>query len=111
MTDAQIQSFLQDCVVLEDDTDQGLDLETIYGLYISWCVLGRKVPIPDDAFRTALDRHGLKHTKHKGLRMYPGLRMVGPAARDYIVNSVPILTESDMPAWSDSDDDPVPSFG
>ncbi|SDX47283.1 hypothetical protein SAMN04487912_11368 [Arthrobacter sp. cf158] len=94
MTDTQISSFLRECVVFEDDTEKGLDFDTFYGLYISWCVLGRKIPIPDSAFKTALAVEGLKPIKDKGRRIYPGMGMVGPAARDYVMNSVPIWTET-----------------
>ena len=95
MTDTQISSFLSDCVVFDDDTEEGLDFDTLYGLYISWCVLGRKVPIPDSAFRTALELEGLRARKDHGQRIYPGLNMVGPAARDYVMNSVPVWTETE----------------
>ncbi|MFF2842242.1 hypothetical protein [Paenarthrobacter sp. NPDC057981] len=94
MTDTQISSFLRDSVVFEDDTEKGLDFDTLYGLYISWCVLGRKVPVPDSAFKTALTLHGLKPSKENGQRIYPGMAMVGPAARDYVVNNVPMWTGS-----------------
>ena len=94
MTDTQINSFIRDCVVFEDDTENGLDFDTFYGLYISWCVLGRKIPIPDSAFKTALERQGLKPIKVSGQRIYPGMSMVGAAARDYVVNSVPLWSET-----------------
>ncbi|WP_159705233.1 hypothetical protein [Arthrobacter sp. 18067] len=90
MTDTQIGSFIRDCVVFEDDTENGLDFDTFYGLYISWCVLGHKIPVPDSAFKTALEREGLRPIKENGQRIYPGMSMVGPAARDYVVNSVPM---------------------
>ena len=63
MTDTQIGSFIRDCVVFEDDTEDGLDFDTFYGLYISWCVLGRKIPIPDSAFKTALELEGLNPSR------------------------------------------------
>ncbi|TVU59248.1 hypothetical protein FQP90_19285 [Paenarthrobacter nitroguajacolicus] len=94
MTDTQISSFMRDCVVFEDDTEKGLDFDTFYGLYISWCVLGRKIPIPDSAFKTALTLEGIKPIKENGRRIYPGLSMVGPAARDYVINAVPMWTET-----------------
>ncbi len=94
MTDTQISQFLRDSVVFEDDTEKGLDFDTLYGLYISWCVLGRKVPIPDSALKTALALEGLKQVKENGQRVYPGMSMVGAAARDYVVNSVPMWTET-----------------
>ncbi|MFP3579609.1 MULTISPECIES: hypothetical protein [unclassified Arthrobacter] len=94
MTDTQIARFLRDSVVFEDDTEKGLDFDTLYGLYISWCVLERKVPIPDSAFKTALQLEGIKSAKEIGHRIYPGMSMVGPAARDYVVNNVPMWTET-----------------
>ncbi|MCD4849967.1 hypothetical protein LN996_04005 [Arthrobacter sp. AK01] len=112
MTDTQIGSFIRDCVVFEDDTENGLDFDTFYGLYISWCVLGRKIPIPDSAFKTALVREGLRSIKENGRRIYAGLSMVGPAARDYVVNSVPVwdATGADAPALSEIVEEAVPSI-
>lgn len=54
MSDTQIGVFLRECVIYEEDSEEGLDLEAMYGLYISWCVLGNKVPIPESAFRTSV---------------------------------------------------------
>jgi hypothetical protein len=31
--------FISECLVIEEDTDEGMDLDTLYGLYISWCCL------------------------------------------------------------------------
>ncbi|MEV7661586.1 hypothetical protein [Paenarthrobacter sp. NPDC089316] len=112
MTDTQIGSFIRDCVVFEDDTENGLDSDTFYGLYISWCVLGRKIPIPDSAFKTALEREGLKTAKVNGQRIYAGLSMVGPAARDYVVNSVPLWNDSPASATTlaETVEEAVPSI-
>ncbi|WP_026548166.1 hypothetical protein [Paenarthrobacter nicotinovorans] len=112
MTDTQIGSFIRDCVVFEDDTENGLDFDTFYGLYISWCVLGRKIPIPDSAFKTALELEGLRPTKENGHRIYAGMSMVGPAARDYVVNSVPMWheTEASTAALSEISEEAVPSI-
>jgi hypothetical protein len=112
MTDTQISLFLRDSVVFEDDTEKGLDFDTLYGLYISWCVLGRKVPIPDSAFKTALALEGLKPDKENGQRIYSGMSMVGAAARDYAVNNVPMWTETEtaIPVISAVDQEAVPSI-
>ena len=88
MTDTQIGAFLRECVIYEEDSEEGLDFEALYGLYISWCVLGNKVPVPDSAFRTSVRTSGVKHEKRDGVRYYPGLRMIGDAARDYVLNSI-----------------------
>ncbi|WP_284990543.1 hypothetical protein [Arthrobacter sp. efr-133-TYG-120] len=46
-------------------------------------------PLPDHAFRTALRIAGLQTEKNgKGKKgVFQGLRMTGPAAVDYILNS------------------------
>lgn len=105
MSDTQIGAFLRECVVYEEDSEEGLDLEALYGLYISWCVLGAKVPVPDSAFRTSVRLSGVKHEKRNGNRYYPGLRMVGDAARDYVLNSVPTAYEVIVPPVPLTDDD------
>ncbi len=106
MTDTQIGVFLRECVIYEEDSEQGLDLEALYGLYISWCVLGNKVPIPESAFRTSVRLNGVKHNKREGIRYYPGLRMIGDAARDYVLNSVPVeVSEVVVPPIPVLDDD------
>ncbi|MFE4196792.1 hypothetical protein ACFRJ9_13060 [Paenarthrobacter sp. NPDC056912] len=112
MTDTQITEFIRDCVVFEDDTEKGLDFDTVYGLYISWCVLGHKVPIPDAALKTALEREGLKPSKVQGRRIYAGMSMVGPAARDYVVNSLPVWTgkETTIPVLGDMEQEALPSI-
>ena len=89
MTDTQIGAFLRECVIYEEDSEEGLDFEALYGRYISWCVLGNKVPVPDSAFLTSVRTSGVKHEKRDGVRYYPGLRMIGDAARDYVLNSIP----------------------
>ncbi|MFK0006455.1 hypothetical protein ACIQTZ_05320 [Paenarthrobacter sp. NPDC090520] len=105
MTDTQIGAFLRECVVYEEDSEEGLDLDALYGLYISWCVLGNKIPVPDSAFRTSIRLNGVKHHKRDGNRYYPGLRMVGAAARDYVLNSVPAAYEVSVPPVPLTDDD------
>ncbi|GAB2736282.1 hypothetical protein ACX801_12710 [Arthrobacter bambusae] len=89
MTPPQISQFLQDCIIKDDTNDSGLDADVFYGLYISWCSLHRKIPLPDHAFRTALRLAGfVKEKDGKGKKgVFQGLRMTGPAAVDYILNS------------------------
>lgn len=111
MNDTQIGDFLKESVVFEDDTDDGLDVETLYGLYVSWCALDRRVPIPENAFETALQISGHRSIKENGIRIYRGLVMVGPAARDYAVNNVPLAkgaAASAAPTQSDPDDEFMP---
>ncbi|MFK4296730.1 hypothetical protein ABH924_001876 [Arthrobacter sp. GAS37] len=89
MTPPQISQFLQDSIIRDDTNASALDADVFYGLYVSWCSLNRKVPLPDRAFRTALRLAGLRTEKNgKGKKgVFQGLRMTGPAAVDYILNS------------------------
>ncbi|WP_437773774.1 hypothetical protein [Arthrobacter sp. KNU40] len=89
MTPPQISQFLQECIVHDDPSDSGINADALYGLYVSSCSLNRKIPLPDHAFRTALRLAGLvKGKNRKGKkRVFQGLRMTGPAAVDYILNS------------------------
>ncbi|MCX2749627.1 hypothetical protein OOZ51_17680 [Arthrobacter sp. MI7-26] len=89
MTVPQISQFLQDCIIHDEAIDSGLDADALYGLYVSWCCLNRKVPVPDHAFRTALRIAGLRPEKNGKPSIFPGLQMTGPAATDYILNSHP----------------------
>jgi hypothetical protein len=86
MTLPQISQFLQDCIIRDEAIDSVLDADAFYGLYVSWCCLNRKVPLPDRAFRTALRIAGLRPEKNGKSRTFAGLRMTGPAAINYIVN-------------------------
>ena len=91
MTDPQINQFLQDCIIDDDASDTGITPDAFYGLYVSWCALNLKVPLPDPAFRTALRLAGLRMEKNGKNKngAFHGLRMTGPAAVDYILNSNP----------------------
>ncbi|GAP59760.1 hypothetical protein AHiyo1_31240 [Arthrobacter sp. Hiyo1] len=62
MTPSQISQFLRDCIV-NDASDSGINADAFYGLYVSWCSLNRRVPVPDQAFRTALRLAGLRPEK------------------------------------------------
>ncbi|WP_332603421.1 hypothetical protein [Arthrobacter sp. S2(2024)] len=86
MTPSQISQFLRDCIV-NDASDSGINADAFYGLYVSWCSLNRRVPVPDQAFRTALRLAGIRPEKTGKGWMFPSLRMTGPAATDYILNS------------------------
>ncbi|MFK0009731.1 hypothetical protein ACIQTZ_22030 [Paenarthrobacter sp. NPDC090520] len=109
MTKTHISSFLADSVYFEEDTEEGLDSDALYGLYISWCRLGNKIPAPDSVFAADVQAAGLTFLDRDGIRVYPGLRMVGPAARDYVMNSFPLLEDPDLvaPIRQDVDDGPA----
>ncbi|MFE4197067.1 hypothetical protein ACFRJ9_14470 [Paenarthrobacter sp. NPDC056912] len=111
MNSTQIGNFLRETVAFEDDTDEGLDLDTLYGLYLSWCALGRKIPIPDSAFETGLQVAGCKRVRHNGVHIYRGLVMVGPAARDFAVTNTALWADSTEVAalgLPESDQDDMP---
>jgi hypothetical protein len=77
--------FLQECLVVEEDTEEGLDLDSLYGLYISWCQLESVGRASERAFGAMLRRHHLHWGRYDGNWVLVGLRMVGPAARDYVL--------------------------
>ncbi|GAA5199817.1 hypothetical protein GCM10023346_40480 [Arthrobacter gyeryongensis] len=63
MTPQQISQFLQDCSIRAAAGNARLDADASYLLYVSWCGLNRKVPVPHQAFRTALRMAGLRPAK------------------------------------------------
>ena len=82
MATSHFTTFLEEATVPEFDTDSPLSADCLYGLYVSWCVLHGTEPEPDFTFRAAMhcrcvDVHDCR------------LRMVGPAAADYILSSYP----------------------
>jgi hypothetical protein len=74
--------FLAEATVPDSDTDCPMSADCLYGLYVSWCVLQGIEAEPDFIFRAAMGRAGVD--VHGGR-----LRMVGPAAADYILSSYP----------------------
>ncbi len=86
MTRDDLTHFIQESLVFEDDTDDALDAESLYGLYVSWCHINRTRPEPEESFSSARKRQGrLRRRRHHGA--YTGLRMLGPAARDYVMHN------------------------
>ncbi|MFI2563423.1 hypothetical protein [Paenarthrobacter sp. NPDC018779] len=79
MTDIHISAFLDERVVQDPTLDDSLDLGTLYGLYVSWCLTAGQHPAAQDVFCTALRHHGVAHDDEQGLiRVYPGLRILDP---------------------------------
>lgn len=83
MTKTRLDEFLDECITRDPDSD-GLSLDALYGLYISWCGLRGSTPVPDRTFRAGLRAANIGRGRRAGL--CPGLAMTGPAARDYIVH-------------------------
>ncbi|MFJ4030319.1 hypothetical protein ACIPWF_23340 [Paenarthrobacter sp. NPDC089989] len=79
--------FIQESLIIEEDTDEGMDIDTLYGLYISWCRIADVAREPETRFLFTLRRHGLRWGRHDGGWVLVGLRMMGPAARDYVMSS------------------------
>jgi hypothetical protein len=84
--------FIQDCVAAGTAEDHGLTDDQLYGVYVSWCGLDGQPAACCEAFRAAMAYFGL-HAKLQNNRrnIWPGLRMTGPAALDYILTSRPSL--------------------
>jgi hypothetical protein len=83
MTKTPLDDFLNECIARDPDRD-GLSIEELYGLYLSWCGLRGSEPFRGRAFRAGLRAAGIGPGHRGGL--CPGLAMAGPAARDYIVH-------------------------
>jgi hypothetical protein len=83
MTMTRLDEFLNECIT-RDPNSEGLSLDELYGLYISWCGLRGSSPVPDRAFRAGLRAANIGPGRRAGL--CPGLTMAGPAACDYIVH-------------------------
>ncbi|MET3720909.1 MULTISPECIES: hypothetical protein [unclassified Arthrobacter] len=82
MATSHFTKFLSEATVADFDTDCPLSADCLYGLYTSWCLLQGLKAKPDDTFRTAMQRAGIDVHNSR-------LRMVGPAAADYILSSYP----------------------
>ncbi len=77
-------AFLGEAVNTDPGSDNGLDREELFGLYISWCLVTGRLPQPAKALWHALHERGITPGRN-------ALAMAGPAARDYIVSSAPSL--------------------
>ena len=82
MAPSHFTTFLAEATVPEFDTDCPLTADCLYGLYVSWCVLQGIDARPDVTFRAAMHCRDVDVNDSR-------LRMVGPAAADYILSSYP----------------------
>ena len=82
MATSHFNQFLDEATIAELDTDCPLSADCLYGLYVSWCLLQGLEAKPDATFRAAMHRCGVDIYDSR-------LRMVGPAAMDYILASYP----------------------
>lgn len=99
MTKTPLEEFLKECVGPDPDGD-GLSVDELYGLYLSWCGLERSAPVGGRAFRAGLRAANVR-IEHRGSRC-PGLRMTGPAAYDYLVHRDLPLAVLEAPAGRQS---------
>ena len=83
MTKTPLDDFLTECVAADPGGD-GLSVEELYGLYLSWCGLEVVAPLGGRAFRAGLRAANVR-VEHRG-RQCPDLRMTGPAACDYLIH-------------------------
>lgn len=97
MAKTPLENFLNDCVA-RDPEGEGLSLDELYGLYLSWCALEGSTPVRSRAFKAGLRAAGIHFGRPRG--RCPGLMMTGPAACDYLVHRELPLVELDAPAGS-----------
>ena len=83
MAKTPLDDFLNECVARDPDAD-GLSVEELYGLYLSWCGLAGSTPVRSRAFRAGLRAANIRPARRGG--RCPGLTMTGPAACDYLVH-------------------------
>jgi hypothetical protein len=82
MAASHFEQFLDEATVPDFDTDCPLTSDCLYGLYVSWCLLNGLQPKQDVTFRAGMYRCGVDVHDTR-------LRMVGPAAADYILATFP----------------------
>ena len=88
-----LDRFLRDCITADYSADYGLTNDEMYGLYVSWCVLQLQTPQPSEPFWHAMSAlPPCAHRRNHDGTFWPGLRMTGPAAVDYILTSRPLLS-------------------
>jgi hypothetical protein len=95
MTKTPLEDFLTECVAADPGGD-GLSVEELYGLYLSWCGLEGVAPVPGKEFSAGLRAANIR-TERRGRRC-PGLRMTGPAACDYLIHRELPLAVLEAPA-------------
>ena len=83
MTMTPLEDFLTECVAADPGGD-GLSVEELYGLYLSWCGLEGVAPVGGRAFRAGLRAANVR-IEHRGRRC-PDMRMTGPVACDYLIH-------------------------
>ncbi len=78
MAHSQFDQFLQEATHQDQESEWTLDGDSFYGLYTSWCHVSHHTVRTEPTFWAAMKQ-----------RVQPGqsLRMKGPAAADYILNS------------------------
>ncbi|WP_120520933.1 hypothetical protein [Arthrobacter celericrescens] len=84
MAVSHFDRFLAEATVPDPDPTRCVDIDQLFGLYISWCNVQQQIPDSEHVFRAAMKRHGINTSA-------PGLRKTGPAAMDYILASYPAL--------------------
>ena len=81
MVISHFQQFLGEATVRDPGAvHELLGPESLYGLYISWCLLHGIKPVPASDFLAGMRRCGIDIH-------HSGLAMTGPAAADYILAS------------------------
>ena len=78
MAQSPFDQFLSEATYRDQGSDSTLNGDAFYGLYTSWCYVPQNTQQPEHIFCEAMrQRIGPMHR----------LRMKGPAAADYILNS------------------------
>lgn len=83
MADDLFDVFLRDATAFDPSLGTTIEPDPLFGLYTSWCSITCQQPCTEASFWEAMRQR---------FRSGPnGLRMKGPAAADYFLNSYPAL--------------------
>ncbi|MDJ0318946.1 hypothetical protein [Pseudarthrobacter sp. PS3-L1] len=84
MAHRHIHVFLCEALSADPGSEEGLNREHLFGLYMSWCVLNDQEPLAAQSLWMELRANHIDPDKNS-------LSMTGAAALNYIVSSAPDL--------------------
>ncbi|MBT1004295.1 hypothetical protein KIH31_17040 [Paenarthrobacter sp. DKR-5] len=90
---AHVRDFLTTCTASTDDELIQPSLDSMTGVYLTWCELRGETPLSDRRLTRALRRLGVKPTpwrpiRRRHARRYRGVRLTGPLVTQYILGSL-----------------------
>ena len=84
MPETDFNQFLDEATIQDSTSGNMIGRASLYGLYLSWCNVNNHHPGTERSFWAGV-------TPRVGRSHHNGLRMTGPAATDFILNSRHLL--------------------